>query len=197
MKNKSPRQEMASQKSPIFGFLIVFILGFICGVVFAAFKLNQGTDTVQQAGQQSEVATAIAELESHVTGQPEDYQSWVHLGHLYFDSGQSEKAITAYTTSLKYHEGSADLFTDLGIMYRRTGNPEKAVESFKKAQAMDPRHLMSRLNEGIVRHFDLKDTAGALAAWEALLAIEPEIQLSNGEKLSSFIDNLRANNPQQ
>lgn len=190
------KTEPNKTSQPILGYLIVFIIGFICGVGFAALKMDSGTSPGSASApapqQSSETASAIQSLEAEVTGNPENFQAWVQLGHLYYDTGQNEKAITAYTTSLKYHSGDANLLTDLGVMYRRTGKPEAAIEWFRKAQAMDARHLPSRLNEGIVRYYDLKDTEGALAKWEELLAIDPNAKSSNGDSIREFVDHLRA-----
>ena len=190
------QNEPAKQKTqqPILTYLVIFIVGFVSGIAFSAFKLDSGSSpgTGQQPQQQaSQSAAAIGSLEAEVTANPENFQAWVQLGHLYFDSDQHEKAIAAYTTSLKYHSGDANLLTDLGVMYRRTGQPEKALEWFDKAQAMDPAHTISRLNEGIVRHFDLGDTAGAIASWEEVLKIDPEARIGSGQSLKDFIEQIQ------
>jgi len=72
-------------------------------------------------------------------------------------------------------------------MYRRSGNPAKAVECFQKAYAMNPDHEMSRLNEGIVRYHDLDDTQGAIKAWEDLLARNPNAVTATGTPIADFI----------
>ncbi|WP_163338249.1 tetratricopeptide repeat protein [Desulfopila sp. IMCC35008] len=188
--------EQKQSSTPILGYLIVFIIGFVCGIGFAAYKLDSGSTsapdghTTEQHA--AENASAIENLEAEVTGNPENFKAWVQLGHLYYDSDQFDKAISAYTTSLKYHSGDANLLTDLGTMYRRTQQPEKALEWYKKAKAMDPGHLPSRLNEGIVKYYDLADTEGAIASWEELLRIDPEARSQNGEKIRDFVDHIKA-----
>lgn len=186
-------------KQPYLAFMIIFILGFVSGVGFAVYKLDSGTSQVATAtGQQQtdakakEMADAITSLEAKVTASPEDFQAWVQLGHLYFDTDQFDKAITAYTTSLKYHSGDANLLTDLGVMYRRAGKPETAIEWFKKAQTMDQLHQPSRFNEGIVRFYDLKDTEGAIASWEELLKINPDAAAANGQKIRELVDQVKS-----
>jgi len=185
------------QKQPYLAFAIIFIVGFVCGVGFAVYKLGagEGQQTVaanqQTNAEADQMAAAITNLEAAVTAKPDDFQSWVQLGHLYYDTGQAEKAISAYTTSLKYHSGDANLLTDLGVMYRQVKQPEKAIEMFKKAQAMDPIHQPSRFNEGIVRFYDLKDTEGAIASWEELLKINPDATAGNGQKIREFVDQIK------
>lgn len=196
------KNEQAKQKqTPYLGFLIVFIIGFVCGVGFAAFKLDSGGPTSasapgrhqdQPSGQSNEEHQAMHNLEAKVTSEPENFQAWIQLGHLYFDTKQHEKAITAYENSLKYHDGDANLLTDLGVMYRRSGDPAMALEWFDKAQAMDPTHIPSRLNEGIVRLYDFDDAPGAIASWEELLTIDPEAKLGNGETVKDFVAKMKA-----
>lgn len=185
------------QQLPIITFLVIFVVGFICGVVFSVYKLGPtSSETAQKdphvTEQKQELGQAISQLEQEVQADPENYQTWVNLGHLYFDTGQNEKAIDAYLTSLKYHDGNADLLTDLGVMYRRSGQPEKAVEWFDKAQQMDAQHQPSRFNEGIVRIYDLEDTEGGLASWEELLKINPDFANRNGQKLQELVDQMKS-----
>lgn len=186
-----------NRQQPYLAFVIIFILGFVGGIGFAVFKMGVGeggsaSPTAQQSSNQTaQTDAAITTMEAEVTANPENFQSWVQLGHLYFDSNQHEKAIVAYTTSLKYHTGDANLLTDLGVMYRRTNQPEKAIEWFKKAQAMDPQHQPSRFNEGIVRYYDLGDTQGAIASWEELLRINPDATAGDGQKIREFVDQIK------
>lgn len=176
--------------------LIVFIGGFLAGVAFTTYKTSRMTAPPaagEQAAQQvpQEQADAIAQLESAVTGQPNDYQAWIKLGHLYFDTHQPEKAIQAYTRSIALHPPDANLLTDLGVMYRNTGQKEKAIESFDKARQLDPQHEPSRLNKGIVQLFDLNDPQGAIASWEELLRLNPEAKMTDGSSVRQFIDGVR------
>lgn len=186
-----------TKQQPYVTFAIIFLVGFICGVGFAVYKLGAGegqqtVTTNQQANDQAaQMAAAITNLEATVTAKPDDFQSWVQLGHLYFDTDQADKAITAYETSLKYHSGDANLLTDLGVMYRRIKQPEKAIEWFEKAQALDQVHQPSRFNEGIVRFYDLKDTEGAIASWEELLKINPDAKAGNGQGMREFVEQVK------
>jgi cytochrome c-type biogenesis protein CcmH/NrfG len=176
--------------------LVIFIGGFLTGVAFTSYKMSgtaPPTATGEQAAQQipKEQAEAIAQLEGAVTSQPNDYQAWIRLGHLYFDTHQPEKAIQAYTRSIELHPPDANLLTDLGVMYRNTEQKEKAIESFDRARQLDPQHEPSRLNKGIVQLFDLNDPQGAIASWEELLRLNPEAKMTDGSGVRQFIDGLQ------
>ena len=182
-------------QSPIL-LIIVFICGLAAGVALTIYKLGPPAATPTAGGQTGtqvpkEHAEAIAQLEIEVTKNPDDYQSWIKLGHQYFDTDQPDKAIEAYNRSLAIHPGDANLMTDLGVMYRNTGQKEKAIESFDRARELDPKHEPSRLNKGIVLLFDLNDPAGAIASWEELLRLNPEAKMTDGTSVREFIAQLK------
>ncbi len=177
---------------------IVFIAGFLSGVAFTIFKTggNPGTSSPGIAQQQvpdEQNKQAILNLEAEVTANPENYNAWTQLGHLYFDTDQPKKAIGAYTKSLALHSGDANIWTDLGVMYRRSGEPDKAIEAFDKAASMDATHQASRFNKGIVLYYDLGKKKEAIAAWQSVLALNPNYQTANGTPLKDFILQMNKN----
>ncbi len=196
-KDADPLGENKSGKGRLVGYFVVFICGFLAGIVFTVYKggpllSTPSTVATKQAEQQNdETAQAILNLEAEVTAHPDNYESWVRLGHLYYDSNQPEKAISAYSKSLQLHEGDANLLTDLGVMYRRAKQPEKAIEYFDKAIEKQPDHLASRFNKGIVQYYDLHDAKGAIASWEGILNIDPGAKAASGQPIRELVDKLK------
>ncbi len=137
------------------------------------------------------IAARTGELEKALAARPADNAGWIELGNLYFDTGQAEKSIHAYEHALALEPGNADVLTDLGIMYRESGKPLKALENFRKAVAVNPRHVNALFNEGVVLSTDLGDKAGAIAAWEKLLKINPDASGPNGKTVRQMIQELR------
>ncbi len=180
--------------------LITFGVGFISGVIFSAIKSGPMGDgqnvppqqASQQAPAQQNKFEAIKALEEVVAKEPQNYEAWVNLGNNYYDTNQNEKAIVAYDKALAINNSSANVWTDMGIMYRRTGQFDKAIESFDEGAKRDSSHIFSRYNKGIVLLYDLKDTAGAIAAWEEVLKIDPSLTTQDGRKLSDWVAELKA-----
>jgi tetratricopeptide (TPR) repeat protein len=112
------------------------------------------------------------------------------LGNVYFDTNNVPKAIRAYEKSIELSPNNPNVITDLGVMYRRNGQPDKALEAFEMAIAVSPGHQQSRFNKGIVLRYDLNDRDGAVKAWEELLKINPNATAPNGQPLSEAIKNL-------
>jgi cytochrome c-type biogenesis protein CcmH/NrfG len=192
------QQKNKPSKSPLVTYFIIFVFGFLSGIAFTVYKGGTPASTPsttangQAQSQNDETKQAIINLEAEVTANPENFQNWISLGHLYYDSNKPEKAIGAYTKSLEFHSGDSNLLTDLGVMYRRTKQPEKALESFNQAIAKDPSHLPSRFNKGIVLMYDLDDSAGAIKTWEELLKIDPEAKTANGQPIHEFVNQIKA-----
>jgi cytochrome c-type biogenesis protein CcmH/NrfG len=199
----SEKSNMVKKETLIYALLIGFVAGFIGGAIFAVYKLTPSTpqaptqtqsqkpaanNAEQLSNQQAE---AITNLEAEVTARPENVAAWIQLGHLYYDTDQTEKAIKAYTRSLELQPDNADVLTDMGVMYRRNKQSDKAIEAFEKAYSVNPKHEPSRLNKGIVLLYDYNKPEEAIAAWEELLLVNPEAKLNNGTPLTQAIAEIR------
>ena len=176
--------------------LITLGIGFLGGVVFSAYKSGSGVPIPQAAPQQQasqkqqiteDQAKKILVLEKEVAADPNNKDTWIRLGNLYFDTDNFESAIRAYEKSLSLNPNNANVQTDLGVMYRRNGQPKKAVEAFDRAIKIDPKHEVSRFNKGIVLLHDLSDKEGALQAWEELIAVNPAAMTPSGQPLKDLL----------
>jgi cytochrome c-type biogenesis protein CcmH/NrfG len=176
------------------------IVGFIAGVVFQAYRSGSvgeqspvhrhaAMDPVERT--RGETAPDLEAFEAMVAAQPESAEAWMHLGNAYFDADRHEDAIRAYEKSLKIDPSDANVWTDLGVMYRRAGRPLDAVEAFDRAIEADPAHEASRFNKGIVLLHDLEDPSGAVAAWEALLRINPTATTADGRPVSDIVKTVK------
>jgi cytochrome c-type biogenesis protein CcmH/NrfG len=196
--DNTPRPRIQGPKSHLVTYFVIFVFGFLSGIAFTVYKGGSPKSTSstvaegQPQTQNDETRQAIINMEAEVTANPENFQSWIRLGHLYYDSDQPEKAISAYNKSLKFHSGDANLLTDLGVMYRRVKQPEKAIELFNMAIQKDPNHQPSRFNKGIVLMYDLNDPQGAIASWEELLSLNPQAKTVNGQPIREFVDQIKA-----
>lgn len=180
-------------------YCIIFVIGFLAGVAFTVYKSAAlapasvtATNGKQAPAHNEETHQAILNLEAEVTANPNHFQAWVSLGNLYYDTDQAVKAIAAYNKSLQLHKGDANLFTDLGVMYRKNNQPEKALELFNQAIRENPTHLPSRYNKGIVLLYDLGDPQTAIEAWEEMLGIDPQAKTTSGMTIRDLIDKVKA-----
>ncbi len=184
---------------------IALVVGFIGGVVFGVNKTGSDKpiqkSMISQPAQKDqdvsvENAAQIFQLEKMTKENPDDVAAWTSLGNLYFDTGNHQKAITAYTRSLELNPNNANVMTDLGVMYRRSGQPNKAIESFDKAAKIDPKHETALFNKGIVLMHDLNDIDGAIQAWQELVKRNPAATSPTGQPVKDLVERMKESKKQ-
>ena len=102
---------------------IALAAGFLCGVVFSAIRSMDLPGVQAPSSPQTPMSRELSEeldrLRRHTLDNPEDVAAWTNLGHRLFDAGRHEEAISAYENSLRLDGDRPDIWTDLGVMYRR------------------------------------------------------------------------------
>jgi cytochrome c-type biogenesis protein CcmH/NrfG len=173
--------------------LLALAAGFFGGVFFGVYKSGPSVTGMPAGGTAAprEVQDQIAALEKETQQNPSNVAAWIDLGNAYFDTDQYKKSIQAYSKALELKPDNADVWTDMGVMYRKEGRPQDAIKAFDRAIAINPKHEVSRLNKGIVLFHDLKDTAGAIQAWEGLLAINPMAMAPGGMSVDQMVQSLK------
>jgi len=182
------------KETVILSVVIAFLVGFITGATVAILKGKKGTvravavqpppadpTTAPVAPPPSpspaEVNAKIQALKDIVQKDPKNLSALVELGNLHFDSDQPQEAVEAYSKYLAVKPDNADVRTDMGIMYRKLGDSDRALQEFRKAAQNDAKHVNSRYNIGVVLLHDKQDIKGAIKAWEDYLRVD-----SNSER---------------
>ena len=130
---------------------------------------NQQPDPAAQAA----LAQASAPLLEAVNRDPNDFDSLVKLGNLYYDGQQFPNAIQYYERALAIHPDNPDVRTDMGTAYWYTGNAEKALTAMEASLKYRPGHPQTLFNLGWVRWQGKQDPKGAIEAWQQLLKANP------------------------
>jgi cytochrome c-type biogenesis protein CcmH/NrfG len=177
------------KETVILSVVIAFLIGFITGATVAILKGKKGaarpvavqpppaapatTPMAPPPGPPpAEVNAKIQALKDIAQKDPKNLSALVELGNLYFDSDQPREAVEVYGKYLAVNPDNADVRTDMGIMYRKLGDSDRAIQEFKKAAQTDPRHVNSRYNIGVVLLHDKQDIKGAIKAWEDYLKVD-------------------------
>lgn len=126
------------------------------------------------ANTQAMLAQAAAPLLEAVSKDPNDYDSLVKLGNLYYDGQQFPNAIQYYERALAIHPENPDVRTDMGTAYWYTGNADKALSAMETSLKYRPGHPQTLFNLGWVRWQGKRDPKGAIAAWQQLLKTNPD-----------------------
>ena len=123
---------------------------------------------------QAAVAQAAAPYLEAVKQNPNDYDSLVKLGNLFYDGQQFPNAVQYYERALAIHPENADVRTDMGTAYWYAGNADKAVDAMEISLKYRPGHPQTLFNLGWVRWQGKGDPKGAIEAWQQLLKANPD-----------------------
>ncbi|MDC0335561.1 tetratricopeptide repeat protein, partial [Pseudodesulfovibrio sp.] len=130
---------------------------------------------------------ALAQLEAEAAANPTNADGWIKLGNFCFDHNLPVQAVAAYERAVELKPMKIGVWSDLGVMYRRTKQFNKALEAFGQAAALDKNHIVSRFNMGIVYLHDLNDKEGALKAWKEVLALDPDAKTPSGQPVADLV----------
>jgi cytochrome c-type biogenesis protein CcmH/NrfG len=188
--------------------VIAFLVGFISGATVAILRGTKGAEktAMVQKPQMAlpgapapaappprdsiEATSQIQTLKAILKKDPNNLPAWVELGNLYFDTDQPKEAIEAYSHYLAAKPDNPDVRTDMGIMYRKLGQFDMALEEFRKAARSDPKHVNSRYNIGLVLLHDKQDIQGAIKAWEEYLKVDPNSE--RAQRIRAQIEKMKS-----
>ncbi len=178
---------------------LAFVVGLFVGSTFFTSSNNNVLVQKQVLGSGSladsmnvdaQTKQHIADEEARLANDNTDADGWGHLGNLYFDDGQYQKAIDAYQKSLSISPNNTNYMTDMGTMYRALKQYDMALQTYDKVLALDPNHRNARFNRGVVLIYDLKRKEDGINTWKILIQKYPDSRGPNGEPLSKFIESL-------
>ncbi|MEW5806708.1 MAG: tetratricopeptide repeat protein [Acidobacteriota bacterium] len=167
----------------VFGIVVGFLVAYM---IFHQEEINpaqkrespkgSSISEMQQPPEHIDIMQEIESLKKLLQQDPSNYAALVRLGNLYFDAVKFPQAIEYYAKAIAIKDDDPNVFTDLGICYRNTGDPRKAIEFFEKANQKDPSHWQSLYNIIIVAMNDTSDLTAAESALQRLERIKPDVE---------------------
>ena len=121
----------------------------------------------------AEVQARISRAEAAVLADPKNHDAWISLGNDYFDIHQAQKSVDAYGKALAIQPNDPNVLTDQGVMYRELRKFDQAVANFQKASKLDPTHVQSLFNLGVVYSSDLNKPDEAAKVWNRVITLAP------------------------
>lgn len=180
------------KKETILLLVVTLVIGALVGTIIASkpAKTADKNDHDTHVAKTSAVDTQkeLQILKEVLEKEPENRNAWVQLGNKHFDTNQPMEAVEAYDKALAIDGNDPNVLTDQGIMYRKIGWFDKAIENFGIANKLDPKHTQSLLNMGIVYRFDLEQNDKAKEAWLKYLEIDPTGETA--DRVRTMIDHM-------
>jgi len=183
----------------IFGLIVGWILGTQqapgrpVGPTAAPAAQTASAATAPPAARAAIDEAQVSALKNIAEKDPANVQSRIQLGNMYFDAERYQEAIRWYGEAFTLNPKDVNVSTDLGVCYYYTDQADRAVRQLEESLRIDPRHAKTLLNLGIVKSFGKQDLAGAAAAWEEVMKIDPNSQ--EGQAAQRALSNLQAAHP--
>ncbi|HKT87592.1 MAG TPA: tetratricopeptide repeat protein [Candidatus Sulfotelmatobacter sp.] len=189
---KEPSQSITNSGSVGWTGLQAYLLAAFCLVLGVALgylyrgSASPGTaaagsvsqDAKSQKAGAAEAQAALMQAASPyleaVNKDPNDYDSLVKLGNLYYDAQQYPAAIQYYERAVTIHPENVDVRTDMGTAYWYAGNIDKAMEEMQTSLKYRPGHPQTLFNLGWIKWQGKGDAKGAVEAWQQLLKANPD-----------------------
>lgn len=152
--------------------------------------MTQGSATSTDLSQNKELLQSIFRHEEDVRKDPSNVEAWEHLGNLYFDAGEPQKAVNAYTKALELAPDNTSVLVDCGVMYRELKQFDTSLDFFRRALDKDPKHEHALFNSGIVLYFDLDRKEEGLDMWRNLVKVNPQAKTPSGDTVAKMLETL-------
>ncbi len=102
-----------------------------------------------------------------------DWQKTLAKGYHELAVGNTENAISIFSSKVKNHPESAACHTALGRAYKRMGRMDDAKAEFRQATQIDPSYAEGFYELGVLQEFD-NNWVAATNAFERYLVLKPD-----------------------
>lgn len=130
----------------------------------------------------------IGRLEQQASAEPGNPAVRVQLGNAYFDGQRFDLAIPWYEAALALTPGDVNASTDLAVCYYYTNQVDRALAQLDRSLAMEPNHVKTIFNQGIIRAGGKQDLAGATESFQRVVALAPNSP--EGQQAQNLLDTI-------
>jgi cytochrome c-type biogenesis protein CcmH/NrfG len=157
------------------------LFGVIVGYMLGVSRTGAGSLPVAAISTAAAPAPTAVVTEQELQGwrnvlatDPKNVRANVELANRLYDAGRYPEAIPYYQQAFAADPKNVSVSTDFATALYYAGRPDEALAQFDRSLALDPKHGQTLFNIGIVKRDARKDPAGAIDAWERLLASVPD-----------------------
>jgi tetratricopeptide (TPR) repeat protein len=173
------KYEGEKQYSWIVNGVALLLIGGLVGYIASSQSTRSASSAVPAASAPAAGGTpvidegALRAYRDILARDPRNAQAAISAGNLLYDAHRYVEAIPFYQQALAVDGHDINVSTDLGTALWYAGRPDEALAQYDTSLAINPTHPQTLFNVGVVRADGKHDYAGAIAAWDKLLATTP------------------------
>ena len=141
------------------------------GAASSAAPEPPGRDPVMQDG--ARFMAKVNAFKKRLEQDPKDREALLFLANANFDISRFAQARDYYKQYLELDPDHSGARTDLATAYYNMQDADSAIRELKTVLKRTQDHPAALYNLGVILAKDRRDPAGAIQAWEALLAANP------------------------
>jgi cytochrome c-type biogenesis protein CcmH/NrfG len=119
--------------------------------------------------------TKAEPLLQQLKAKPNDAALLIQIGDIYKSAHQFKEAAGYYEKSLQIDPKNAGVRSDMATCFYYSGEVDKSIAQLEKSLQYDPKNAGALFNLGMVKWKGKMDAEGAVAAWQKLLKLHPEL----------------------
>jgi len=151
------------------------------GAMTPAGKMPSLAEMHQIASRQA--APLLAQLEKD----PNNVALLMQVGSVYHQAHQFKDAAQYFNRAVAADPKNIDAHTKLAISLFRSGDADSAIAELNRALVLDPKDANALFNLGMIRLQAKHDRKGAVASWQSLLKLNPQLDPERKAQVQKLI----------
>lgn len=131
------------------------------------------TPTLDQMKQMAD--QKVSPLLEQLHNDPKNKDVLLRVAYFYRSAHQFKEAASYFNQALQLDEKNVTVRTEMASCLYYSGDVESALAQLEQSVKLSPKDPNSLFNLGVVRWKGKKDSAGAIRAWQQLLAANPNL----------------------
>lgn len=183
---------------------VCLVVGLAVGYLFRGSSTTQVARPAQAAhggpgqmpslDQMKHMADKQAEpLLAQLKTTPDNAALLIQIGDVYKSAHQFKEAVTYYQRSLQVDPANVAVRTDMASCLFYTGDADGALAQLDQSLKYSPNDANTLFNIGMIKWRGKKDSKGALAAWQELLAKNPNLDSQKKASVQKLIADAKVN----
>ncbi len=138
-------------------------------------------------GMPGPVVALVREYGARLDRDPRDLEALLGMARLNLQRQDVKAAIDYYKRALEIDPGNPEALAHFGLILVQAGEPDVALTAFDRALTRNPNDPRALWGKGSTLYEAKQDYAGAIEAWERLLATNPDLAPADADQVARLL----------